>query len=215
MRLFDFFKKNNLDLIEWQNIVNDCEDNKLTMSKKELLDFTYNVYIPQESRIIDDCVNLVNTTKTIDVYFFRLNLLIERLIELSKLEKFISFSLPLPSTQLEEVLSHKEILNEQFLQRCWENTLDSLNNLKTEKGKQSRLNKFLQSILAFKEYLTLNNLEYLHKLEVNYINTKLTSSRINNEHETINIDKKIKELKEWTKGKPNKELDKWYKDRTS
>lgn len=177
MGLFDFFKKNQMnkfDLIEWQNIINRSNHDKLLMSKKQLLDFTYNIYIPQEIRIVDDCVNLINDTKTIDVYFYRFNLLIERLSELSKLEQYISFNQPIPSTQLEEVLSHKEILNEQFIKRYWENTLESTEKLKTEKGKQNRIGKFIETFSLYEQYLTPNNLEYLNNLVKCFNNHKET-----------------------------------------
>ena len=197
MGLFDFFKKNQmnkLDLIEWQNIINRSNHDKLLMSKKQLLDFTYNIYIPQEIRIINDCVNLINDTKTIDVYFPRWDLLIERLTELSKLEKFISFTLPLPSTQLDDVFLHKEMLNQQFLERCWKNTFDSLNKLKTEKGKQNKIKKFFDTIFSFKQYLTPSNLEYLDNLKNKYTPAPIIPMEISNECGPINIDNKIKEI---------------------
>lgn len=100
-------------------------------------------YGSQSLRIVNDCANLVNTTKNPKVFFERYNLLIKELENLSKLERFNCFSGSLPSHDLQETLSKKSFTINDFIDRYYQDTIDKIKKLKTQKAKDKKSRKFL------------------------------------------------------------------------
>lgn len=120
-------------------------------------------------RITNDCANLVNTTKNVDVFFGRYSLLIEELEKLSKLECFNCFTGKLPSQNLKEVLSKKEDTINDFISRFYNATIEEIYSLKTTKAKDKRVEKFYTSLLKYKDMMSDN---HLSRIENRYLTLK-------------------------------------------
>lgn len=147
MGIFNFLKSKCKSLITeennykiWQSIVCRGNVNPL-LSKEELLSIS-SEFINDSIRIINDCTKLINETTSISVYFSRYNLLIEKMSELSSLEPFIKFNAPTPSTQLQQILSEKDLRSKMMLQRAWNNVKLKILDLKTDKAKLRNINNF-------------------------------------------------------------------------
>lgn len=108
-------------------------------------------------QIVNDCVNLINSTKKPEVFFSRYGLMIEKLENLSKLEKFNCFSRSLPSQDLAKVLGKKLFTINDFLERYYTDTLEKIENLKTSKAKQKKIDAFSESLIAYKPYMLNEN----------------------------------------------------------
>lgn len=115
-------------------------------------------------RIASDCANLVNTTKNPRVFFERYNLLINKLENLSKLEKFNCFTGKSPSDNLREVLDKREFTINDFLNRYCEDVLNKIVNLKTISGKKKKVDNFFSSLKQYESYMTDNNIQTYHFL---------------------------------------------------
>lgn len=167
MGIFNFFKKKNKASeteinLAWQNIV--CGNTETLINKQELLKLS-NVYIEDRTRIIMDCVNLINSTTSINVYFSRYNLLIEKLNELSLLEPFIPFKSPTPSIQLQEILLEKDLRSKDILQRAWNNTKLKILDLKTDKAKIKNINAFFETAYSHISSLGPESTKFLAELK--------------------------------------------------
>lgn len=129
--------------------------NRITIHNKQEANF----YAPGMLKIANDCAKLINNTKNPNVFFDRYNLLIEKLENLSKMEKFNCFSLNLPSQDLTEILNKKTSTFNDFLDRYYQDTLAKIEALKTSKSKQNKINNFCNSLNEYKEYLPTESLE--------------------------------------------------------
>lgn len=173
MGIFDFLKnkkeannttENNLDLLEWQNIIQHDNSDILYMSREQLYSATIRTYLPNVKRIIDDSFNLVNNTASLDVFFERYNLLITYMTELSTLEKYVDFEDPLPTPLLNNYLSLKEEWQLELIIRYVDKTLYAAKKLKTEKGQENRINKAFNNLLEYKDYFTPASLECIYSI---------------------------------------------------
>ncbi|MBQ1169497.1 MAG: hypothetical protein IIX49_01565 [Oscillospiraceae bacterium] len=86
-------------LLDWQKIVMDNSPDRLVMSEQQLRQVSIQ-QAQNDLRIMNDCKNLVSTTVKPDVFFGRLNLLVERGEHLQRLEQYISFSGASPTAAL-------------------------------------------------------------------------------------------------------------------
>lgn len=167
MGIFDFFKrkhkKDTTDYAKWQEIVlGEPTDHKI--SKEQLIQYS-KMYLDQRFRILQDCESLVNNTLTIDVYFSRLNLLIETLEEMSLLENFMPFDSRLPSDLLNEVFEKKNLSTKEFINRSFNDVLLKSKALATEKGRQNRLHKFFDTMNNHNQEMSQRNILYLENLK--------------------------------------------------
>lgn len=101
MGLFSFGNK----YVELQNIVLKINEKKMVVSKNELIS-AVNLYISDRTRIIGDCVRLINTTKKPDIFLKRFEMLKDNSKELEKIEKFELFKRPYPSEQLQTIIDN-------------------------------------------------------------------------------------------------------------
>ncbi|MGG7207117.1 tetratricopeptide repeat protein [Clostridium perfringens] len=167
MGIFNFFKsKNKATKSEinsaWQKII--CGNTENSITKEDLLKLS-NLYIEDRIRIIMDCVNLINSTTSIDVYFNRYNLLTEKLNELSLLEPFIPFKAPAPSIQLQQILLEKDLKTKEMLQRAWNNTKLKILDLKTDKAKLKNIDSFFESSYSHISSLGTESTKFLAELK--------------------------------------------------
>lgn len=154
-------------LLQWQKTVLKDNVNDLIMTEQQLREATIQ-QAENDLRIIADCKKLIETTNKPDVFFMRLNLLIEKSAHLCALEKFISFSGASPTEAYNEIKNdyHKAI--NQFLVRYFSDTFDKAEVMKTEKGKIGKYQKFYDSLQEYYCYMNEENIDYIETKYIAY-----------------------------------------------
>lgn len=121
-------------------------------------------------KIANDCANLVNSTKNIDVFFSRYILLIEELEKMSKIEIFNCFKEKQPSQNLKEVLDKREDTINDFITRFYNETIFEINSLKTVSAKNKRIENFYIKLQKYKNMMSNNHLSRIENLYLNLKN---------------------------------------------
>lgn len=162
MGLFDLFKNSRKKeyLLEWQKTIITGDVSELITTEKQLKEFTQQ-QAENDLRIIHDCTRLLEETLNPDVFFMRLDLLIEKAQHLCKLEKYISFSGASPVDALNEITNNYQQVINRFLIRYFSDTFDKAENMKTEKGKKGKYQKFYTSLKQYYEYMDETNIDYI------------------------------------------------------
>lgn len=160
--MFKIFKKKEDKeyLLEWQNTVMTDKNDKLYMTKNQLLPITQG-QAQGDMEMIDDCVKFVNETKNPETFFSRLELLENTSIHLVSLEKYINFTGTTPSQALQEFYEQKQIAIKQFLIRYFISVSDKADKLKTERGKHNQFQKFYDSLVPYFDIMNDENKEYI------------------------------------------------------
>ena len=148
MGIFNFFNKNSIN-------INIDENTTVTVHNRKEAEF----YASGMLKIVNDCANLVNTTKKADVFFPRYYLLLEKLENLAKLENFNCFRGTPPSVNLSETLNKKVLTINDFIDRFYDDTLFQISNLKTEKAKEKRIENFYTELSKYNDYMLPENIE--------------------------------------------------------
>ncbi len=151
----------NVDtLICWQNLVCNMNEDNLLLNKKQLILYS-NMYIENNIRILNDSIQLVDTTTTPEVFFNRLDMIIDCYNNLADLDKYFN-----TNTNAEQKLAEIDeiTLTHNFIQRYWYKTVSDAEKLKTEKGKENRKLKAKNDLLSYKEKIDESNLKYLEQL---------------------------------------------------
>lgn len=155
MGLFNFFKKKPLhtsdELLEWQHALG-YEDSYLKYTESQLLSISTPIF-NRNLEIVNDCINIINETCDINTFFYRYELLLDKLLQLSILEKFIPCSGNSPSSKLDYIHQKQCDIINSFIDRYWDKVLTKANSLKTQKGKENRYNNYLSSFEPYKEKL--------------------------------------------------------------
>lgn len=147
-------------LLDWQKTVMDNSPDRLVMSEQQLRQVSIQ-QAQNDLRIMNDCKNLVSATVKPDVFFARLNLLVERGEHLQRLEQYISFSGASPTAALNEIKQNYQEAVRQFLIRYFSDTFDKAEAMKTEKGKRNKYIKFYESLQEYYCYMSDSNREYV------------------------------------------------------
>lgn len=147
-------------LLEWQNAVVEGSQNKLICSEHQLQQITTQ-QAENDLRIIHDCVQLTQSTLDPDVFFMRLDLLVEKSEHLCTLEKYISFSGASPKDAYNQVIEQRQEAIKQFLIRYATDCFDKAEALKTAKGKLGRYQKFYDSLQPYYEIMDTDNIDYI------------------------------------------------------
>lgn len=170
---------NSKELLTLQRMVVDNPPNKLVYSEQQLLKMAY----PQAQRyltIVNESVSLVNNTVKPDVFFSRYELIEENLSILSLFEPYIKFKGNKPSSELDKLQATKQEQTLIFLARYFSDTKQQADNMKTDKGKLNKYEKFYQCL---KPYYNLMNSENIDYIETNYKSATFKP----NENETITV----------------------------
>lgn len=173
MGLFDFIKKKSNekkaeeqrkrdDLLRWQRIVMPDSPNELIMTEMQLKAFTQH-HAANELRIVNDCASLIETTLNPDVFFMRLNLMMEKTKHLASLETFINFIGDSPSEAYEKFANNYQETVKQFLIRYFSDIFDKAETMKTEKGKLGKYQKFYDSLQQHYSYMNDENIDYIER----------------------------------------------------
>jgi hypothetical protein len=115
----------------------------------------------RELKIAQDCVHIVKTTTKPDVFFSRLDLLIEKAEKLKQLEPYIKFSGASPSAVFAEVIRDYPTATKQFIIRYFMDVYDHARELKTDKAKLNRYQKFYDSMQPYYYRLNDEHIDYI------------------------------------------------------
>lgn len=122
-------------------------------------------------KIIQDCVNLVNTTVSPEVFFKRYNLMLDHLETLAGLECTGIFknSPELPSETYIRVEAQFNAATNDFLDRSFKNAKEHANTLKTDNGKTNAIKRYFDNMEKYIIYMSGESLEYFDKMKAENI----------------------------------------------
>lgn len=146
-------------LLEWQRLLLPGS-HKLSMNEQQLKAATIQC-AENDLRIIDDCARLIEQTTNPEVFFMRLNLLIEKLNRLMQFEKYIKFSGSSPTAAYNEACQNYQMAIYHFLIRYYSETFDKACAMKTEKGRIGKYQKFYDSLQKYYRYMSAENTHYI------------------------------------------------------
>lgn len=99
---------------------------------------------------VQDSAHLVNTTVQPDVFFKRLNFLLDLLLRLQSFEKYGIFKGGTPTSDYQKIISNLELTVDDFITRALEASNKKVASLKTEKARaRNRENFAIKLISAF------------------------------------------------------------------
>lgn len=162
MGLFDLLKSNNKKeyLLKWQKLILMDSPDQLILTEQQLKEMTEQ-QAKNDLRIMDDCCKLVEETIKPDVFFMRLNLLVEKSMRLCAFEQYIAFKGAYPSQAYNEIKTKYQEAIKQFLIRYFSDTFDKAEGMKTEKGKIGKYQKFYDSLQEYYKYMNDENIDYI------------------------------------------------------
>lgn len=96
---------------------------------------------------VKDCANLVNTTVKPDVFFGRLNMLLDKLLLLQRFERY-KFKPSTPTKDYKRVIANLDATVNDFIDRAFAANQAKIASLKTEKAKRANYEKFVDSLIS-------------------------------------------------------------------
>ncbi|MBP3411382.1 MAG: hypothetical protein J6M10_10355 [Clostridia bacterium] len=167
-------------LFEWQQVIHfghpnsrgiDSDDpmrTRLCMSESELRNWNFRHW-QNSSRIIKDCLELIQSTVNPDVFYMRLDLLEAHARFLVKLSGFS----PLPDNTAQEIM--RDITNirqnatSAFLKRSFYHVTTKAQTLKTERGKLNRYHKHYEDLQKYRHLMSPENNSLLDEIYYSYV----------------------------------------------
>ena len=114
----------------------------------------------RDLEIVQDCVNLVNTTNDPRVFFQRYELMMDKLYNLSMLERTVSFSGTRPSVMLRDIQSKRNSETNTFLSRYLQRMKEESEAMKTDKAKIKKIDTLYASLMVHSYAMDESNLDY-------------------------------------------------------
>ena len=139
----------------YEPVVLECDNRTIVVHNKKEAQF----YAAGFLKIANDCANLVNSTKNVDVFFSRYDLLIEKMQHLATIEKFGCFSGQLPSKNLNNILSKKDATINNFIDRYYNSIYEKISSLKTENAKIKKIDDFYNTLSKYNSKMNKENIE--------------------------------------------------------
>lgn len=154
-------------LTSLQNIVMNVNFPILRFSEYQIHSATIQ-YINNHTRIINDCVELVNETKTPKVFFERYKTLLQLTKELAIIEPlFQNFKDPKPSQQYRNLLEHSDEFIRDFIDRYYKSAKAKIESLKTQKARQKTAASFYEILMGYSDLISDANQERISELTGN------------------------------------------------
>lgn len=121
------------------------------------------VYPEQNLRIIQDCVNIVNTTKNPDTFFERYELMEKKIDELVAIQgpKYTGQS---PAELKAQVVSKKQAAIHDMIDRYYTDVSVKASVLKTAKGRMNRFRSFITTLEDYYNQMDDANIKYIGDL---------------------------------------------------
>lgn len=129
-------------------------------------------YSEQWLKIVNDCAELVNTTKNPAVFFSRYELMLDHLEKLAGLEctGIFANSKELPSEAFLRIEAMFPTETNAFIARALEAAKTKAETLKTERGKTNAIRRFFEDMEKYIINMDAESIEYLDKLKENHFN---------------------------------------------
>lgn len=178
------YKNHQEYLLEWQNEIMHSHEplTELYMDKEQLQDLTIQ-QMQSDYRIMSDCAHIVSNTKKPDVFFMRLNLLLEKCEHLKKLDKYVPFSsivetsvdghLVTAQNLYDDIITNYHKAIQEFLIRYFTAILDKVDTLKTSKGKLRQYENFYSSLQPYYSYMNDEHIDYIETKYNAYTNLEI------------------------------------------
>lgn len=162
-------EKSTISKIQFSILEEEYKERKVKYSKIPLsnqLDL-YNSYIKQAL----ESSQIIETTVNPEIYFSRYKLLLDRLDKLIYIaEDPRLLSAKGDFTQVKQkLISNKDKISNKFIERAKLKTKIGMATLKTDRGKENRLNKLKDELLSYSAYLNQHQLEYITNWKINNI----------------------------------------------
>jgi len=132
---------------------------------------------PQWLKQVQESIDIINSTKNPDTFFFRYDFLIETVNKLIDIEKYLKFKGDTPSQLMKQIKSKKVYTINDFIDRYYNDLLYQINKLTTTKAKERRINNFYQSLSVYFDHMELENINKVKMLDEslkNMFSNKLT-----------------------------------------
>lgn len=155
-----FGKKSKQDLLFWQKLVLKNSPNRLIMTEKQLKETTLQL-AKRELEIANDCIRIINTTVKPDVFFMRLQLLLDAANNLCTFEKYVSFTGTKPSDAFSQALDQYQDAIRDFLARYFWDMHVKAEGMKTDKGKLGKYQKFYDSLQEYYRFMDESNIDFI------------------------------------------------------
>jgi hypothetical protein len=160
------------EYFEWQSIVMRGDTQSRIFPKQTILNAS-RMLIDGSTKIILECVGLVNKTKKPEVFFKRYDILIEHLYELCLIERFVPinyFHGVIPHEKYSEIITIRERETNSMIERFWQDTVENAAVLKTQKGQQNKFKLFFETMQKHEHQMTANNFALINEKKklVNY-----------------------------------------------
>ncbi len=117
-----------------QNSILNENKRQLTLPEKQLMQLAAQ-QVQRDLEIINDVIELVNTTTKSGAFFHRLDLLLEHSRHIVRFEGFVPFKGGSPAAAYHQVLDQKEKAIDLFVDRCISAATEKADSMKTERGK--------------------------------------------------------------------------------
>lgn len=147
-------------LLRWQKLILTNSPDRLIMTEQQLKAATQQ-QAENDLRIMNDCYKIVEETIKPDVFFMRLNMLLEKSLRLCSFEQYISFKGANPSEAYNEIKTKYQEAIKQFLIRYFSDTFDKAEAMKTEKGRIGKYQKFYDSLQEYYKFMDKENIDYI------------------------------------------------------
>ncbi|WP_368234761.1 DUF4236 domain-containing protein [Anaerotruncus rubiinfantis] len=118
----------------------------LNDSRLQHLSQNLSTYIRTMVKQTDDCINLIKSTNNPDVFFSRLNFLLDLFLALSAYDEYFIGSNP--TSEYYKMMNNLENTVNEFIDRSFSKKLDDISVLKTAKAKRNNLIKYGAEMLA-------------------------------------------------------------------
>jgi len=121
------------------------------------------IYPEQNLKIIQDCMDIVNSTKSPDTFFERYNLMEQKIDELTAIHgpKYTGQS---PIEMKAQVTTKKQAAIHDMITRYFDDATIKASTLKTEKGKANRFHAFISTLETYYDQMDSSNIKYTEEL---------------------------------------------------
>lgn len=117
--------------------------------------------VDRKWEIINNSLAIISTTVNADTFFSRYNLIFKLLEEIIEVDGKNNSSVV---EELEKLKRSKPQYVDAFIDKMWDDTCKKMQNLKTDRGKMNRANKFKEELKKYESEMTAENIQrYVNK----------------------------------------------------
>ena len=92
--------------------------------------------------------------------------MIEKVNDLIDIQKYLSFKGDKPTDMLKQINDKKIYTINDFIDRYYNNIVEQINKLKTDKAKQKRIDKFYSSLVPYFDQMEKENIDKINELDL-------------------------------------------------